>query len=147
MTDDDKEDEEEEGGGRGGGGGVSELVSCCFEPSQPQRITSGLSTYFTLSPSYLFQKSSYHKSRFFSLFIFRGHSTRESASSRVTYFILRAYTGTGVSNSQRRGKKIGRGFRKKKNAGEWTRRVEISKEDIPGSKRSMYGKILTYSRL
>ena len=34
-----------------------------------------------------------------------------------------------------------------KNAGEWTGRVEISKEEIPGSKRSMYGYILTYSRL
>ena len=34
-----------------------------------------------------------------------------------------------------------------KNAGEWTRRVEISKEDIPGSKRSMYGYVLTYPRL
>ena len=34
-----------------------------------------------------------------------------------------------------------------KNAGEWTGRVEISKEEIPGSKRSMYGCILTYSRL
>ena len=34
-----------------------------------------------------------------------------------------------------------------KNAGEWTGRAEISKEDIPGSKRSMYGYILTYSRL
>ena len=40
---------------------------------------------------------------------------------------------------------IGRGFGK--NAGEWTRRVEISKEQIPGSKRSMYGYIPTYSRL
>ena len=34
-----------------------------------------------------------------------------------------------------------------KNAGEWTRRVEINKEKIPVSKRSMYGYILTYSRL
>ena len=33
-----------------------------------------------------------------------------------------------------------------KNAGEWTGRVEISGEEIPGSKRSMYGYILTYSR-
>ena len=40
---------------------------------------------------------------------------------------------------------IGRGFGKK--AGEWTGRVEISKEEIPGRKRSMYGYILTYSRL
>ena len=41
--------------------------------------------------------------------------------------------------------KIGRSFGK--NAGEWTGRVEISKEEITGSKRSMYGYILTYSRL
>ena len=48
---------------------------------------------------------------FFSLFIFRGQSTREPASSRVSYFILRAYTGTGFSHSQHRNK-IGRGFGK-----------------------------------
>ena len=35
----------------------------------------------------------------------------------------------------------------KKNAGELTGRVEIGKKEIPGSKRSMYGYILTYSRL
>ena len=40
---------------------------------------------------------------------------------------------------------IRRGFGK--NAGEWTGRIEISKEEIPGSERSMYGYILTYSRL
>ena len=39
---------------------------------------------------------------------------------------------------------IGRGF--ETNAGEWTGSVEISKAEIPGSKRSMYGHILTYSR-
>ena len=33
--------------------------------------------------------------------------------------------------------KIGRGLGK--NAGEWARRVEISKEEIPGSQRSIYG--------
>ena len=82
---------------------------------------------------------------FWSLSIFREHSTREPTSSRVTYFILRAYTGTGVSHNQQE-KKIGRCFGKK-NAGEWTGRVKISKEEIPGSKRSMYGYILTYSRL
>ena len=37
---------------------------------------------------------------FFSLFIFRGHSTREPASGSVTYFILRTYTGIGASHSQ-----------------------------------------------
>ena len=30
------------------------------------------------------------------------------------------------------------------NAGKWTGRVAISKEEITGSKRSMYGYILTY---
>ena len=40
---------------------------------------------------------------------------------------------------------IGRGFGK--NAGECTGRVEISKVEISGSKCSMYGYILTYSRL
>ena len=34
-----------------------------------------------------------------------------------------------------------------KNAGEWTGRVEISKEEIPGSKRSEHGYIQTSSRL
>ena len=48
------------------------------------------------------------------------------------------------SASQHR-KKTGRGFGK--NAGQWTGRVEINKEEIPGRKRSMYGYILTYSRL
>ena len=62
----------------------------------------------------------------------------------MTCFIPRAYIGTGVSHSQRR-KKIGRGFGK--NAGEWTGRIEISEEEIPGSKRSMYGYMLIYSRL
>ena len=34
------------------------LVSWCFKPSQPQRITSGLNTNFTVTPSYtLFHKS------------------------------------------------------------------------------------------
>ena len=35
---------------------------------------------------------------------------------------------------------IGRGFGK--NAGEWTGRVETSKGEIPGSKRSMYGPMI-----
>ena len=40
---------------------------------------------------------------------------------------------------------IRRGF--EKNAGECTGRVKISKEEITGSKRSMYGYILSYSGL
>ena len=100
------------------------LVSWCFEPSQPQRITSGLNTNFTLSPSY-----SFHKSCFLSLFTFHEHSTWEPASSRVTYFILWAYTGTSVSHSQHM-KKLGEVLKKKCR---WMdRKVEISKEEIPG---------------
>ena len=41
--------------------------------------------------------------------------------------------------------KIRRGF--EKNAGEWTGRVELSKDEIHGSKRSICGYILTYFRL
>ena len=58
-----------------------------------------------------------------------------SASLHKNHVLATANTG-----------KIGRGLGKK-NSGEWTRRVEIGKEEIPGSKRSMYGYILTYSRL
>ena len=49
---------------------------------------------------------------------------------RVTYFILWAYAGTGISHSQHR-KKLGEVS--EKNAGEWTGRVEISQEEIPGT--------------
>ena len=49
------------------------------------------------------------------LFIFRGHSTREPASSRVICFILRAYTGTGVSHSQHR-----------KNSGEVLEKMQVN---------------------
>ena len=75
--------------------------------------------------------------------LFRGHSTQEPASNRVTYFILPAFTGTGVSHSQHR-KNSGEVW---KNAGEWTVRVEVSEEEIPRSKRSMYSSVMTYSRL
>ena len=84
------------------------------------------------------------KNIFFSLFIFHGHSTREpclwqgdlfySAGLQRNHVLVKANTG-----------KIGRGFGK--NAGEWTGRIETGKEKIPGSKRSMYDYILTYSRL
>ena len=122
----------------------SQLVKWCFEPSQPQRITSRLNTNFTFSPSHSFHKLSYHKSCFLSLFIFSGHATREPANGRVTYLILRPAQEPCVGHSQHR-KTFGWGFGK--NAGEWTGSVEISKEEIPASKRSMYGYILTYSRL
>ena len=57
-----------------------------------------------------------------------------SAGLRRNHVLATANTG-----------KIGRGFGKR--ASERTGRVEISEEEIPGSKRSTYGCILTYSRL
>ena len=74
-------------------------------------ISSRLKSNFTLSPSYSFHKSSYHKSFVLSQFIFRGHTTQEPSSGRVTYFILRAYIVTGVSHSQHR-KKSGEFWKK-----------------------------------
>ena len=65
--------------------------------------------------------------------------------STVTCFILRAHTGTGVSYSQTR---INSGeVLEKKHAGEWARRVEIIKDELPGSRRSMHGYLRTCSRL
>ena len=82
---------------------------------------------------------------FLAYLIFRGHPTREPASSRVTYFILRAYTGTMCKPQPTQGIFWVRFW--EKNAGEWTGRLEISKEEIHGSKRNMFGYILAYSRL
>ena len=42
------------------------LLSWCFESSQPQRITSRQNTNFILSPNCSFHKSLYHKSYVFS---------------------------------------------------------------------------------
>ena len=66
--------------------------------------------------------------------------------SRLTFFILFCgptqepvlVTDNTVKTRERFGKK---------NAGEWTRRVEISKEEIPGSRCSTRGYIRTCSRL
>ena len=81
---------------------------------------------------------------FWSLFIFRGHSTPEPPSRTVTWFIMRAYTETDVSHSRHR-----------KNSGEVLENMQVngpekcgnSEEEIPGSKRSMDSYIPTYFRL
>ena len=46
-----------------------------------------------------------------------------------------------TANSEKTPERFGRGFGK--NAGDWTGRVEISKEEVPGSARSMHGHIPT----
>ena len=80
----------------------------------------------------------------FSLFIFREHSTRGTCVRQGDLFYsagLHRNHELATANTE----EIRRGFGK--NAGEWTERVEVSEEEIPGSKRSMYSYILTYSRL
>ena len=94
------------------------IVSLCIEPSQPQRITSGLSTNFTLSPSYSIHKSYFttshvkkkKKIKAFLHSVGTQHGNLHPGGG--TYFILRAYTGTGVSHSQHRKKKLGEVFEK-----------------------------------
>ena len=76
---------------------------------------------------------------FWSLFVFCEHSTREPASSRVTYLFCWPTQEPTLATANT-GKPRERFW---KNAGEWTGRVEISKEEIPGSKRSMHDCILT----
>ena len=49
--------------------------------------------------------------------------------SRVTYFILRAHKGTVLATINAGKTREGFG----KNAGKWTGRIEISKEEIPGN--------------
>ena len=137
----------------------------------PQRITVGLKTNFNLSRSYSFHKSLFHTSHFsnnssdsihnFGTQTEKNNNTCLGAylypagpqdgnlhqssvtKSRVTYFILRVHKGTGVNHSQHM--KTSGDVSGKTNAGEWIGRVEIAKEEISGSKRSMNGHKLTYS--
>ena len=76
-----------------------------------------------------------------SLFIFRGHSTREPASV-VCNDEQRDLVYSAGPHRNRRER-----FGEKKNTREWTGRVKISKEEISGSKCRMCGYTLTYSRL
>ena len=121
------------------------LVSWCFEPSQPQRITSGLNTNFTLYPSHSFHKSWYHKSCFFFLVYLNSMGTQRGNLHPAGWPILFCGpTQELVLATANTGKNQERFW---KNAGEWTGRVEISTEEIPCNKLNVYGYILTYSRL
>ena len=81
-----------------------------------------------------------HKSCFFSLLIFRGHSTRNLHPAGWPSWFCWPTQEPVLATANRRS--FG-----EKNAGKWTVRAEISKEEILGSKRSMQGNILAYSRL
>ena len=124
-----------------------ELVSWCSEPSQPQRITSGLNTNFTLSQTYSFHKLSYHKSCFLNFFLANSysnsikHGNLQPAGWPILFCGPTQEPVLATANARKNREMFW------KNADEWTGRVEVSKSEIPGSKRSMYGYMLTYSRL
>ena len=120
---------------------ASELVGA-LSPENHRGLHQGW-TQTSLYLQVIHFTSHHTTSSFLSLFIICGHSTREPASGRVTYFILWAYTGTMVSHSQHR--KNWERFWKKCRWMDWKGRNKQGK--IPGSKCSMYGYILTYFRL
>ena len=62
---------------------------------------------------------------------------------RGDLFFLQAHTGTCASHTKRM-EKVFKGFRK--NEVELNRKVKIINREIPGSRRSNRGYILTYSR-
>ena len=123
---------------------IVQLVRWCFEPSHPQRITSGLNTNFTLSPSHIHFTSHHTTSNVFLAYLYSvgtQHGNLYPAGWPILFCEPIQEAVWATANTW----KIRRGFGK--NAGDWTGRVEISKGEMPGSKRSMYGYILTYSRL
>ena len=126
-----------------GGYRFGKLVIWCFEPSQPQRIASGLNTNFTLSPSYSLHKSLHHKSCFLACLYSAGTQHRNLHLAGWPFLFCGPKQEPCVSHSQHRKNRE----KFSKNAGEWAGRVDISKEEIPGSKLSMCGCVLTYSRL
>ena len=90
-------------------------------------FTSGLNTNFTLAPSYSFHKSSYHKSCFFEpIYIPRALNTGTCIQQGDLFFSAGLHRNHVLATANIG--KIGRGFGK--NAGEWSGRVEISKEEI-----------------
>ena len=107
------------------------VVSWCFEPSQSQRITSGLNTNFTLSAGYSFHKSSYHKSCFFLAYLYSvdtQHGNPHQAGWPISFCGPTQQPVLATANTIKTRERFW------KNAGEWTGKVEISKEEIHGSK-------------
>ena len=88
----------------------TQLLSWCFEPSQPQKITSGLNTYFTLSPSYSFHKSLYHKSCFFeAVYIPRALNTGTCIQQGDLFYSAGLHRSHVLATANTE-KKSGRGF-------------------------------------
>ena len=110
-----------------------QLVSWCFEPSQPQRITSGLNANFVLSHSYSFHKSSYHKTCccfFIPVFpnLYSAGTQHGNLHLAGRPILFCGSTQEPVLATANTGKTQDSFW--EKNAGEWTGRVEISREEI-----------------
>ena len=135
-----------------------QLVSRCFEPGQPQKITSGLNTNFSLSPSY-----SFHKSIITPQVIFAQTAAQilSTISERNTRNIITRFGADFFSASPQHGNLHPAGWlilfcqptqepvsatANTTKTRERTGRVEISQDEIPDSKRSVLGYKLTYSR-
>ena len=74
-----------------GRGYSHDLLIGVFEPSQPQRIVSGLKTYYNLSPSY-----SFHESVNSSLY-FSDHNSLSNISQRNQHNTLHILQNTNLS--------------------------------------------------
>ena len=128
-------------------------------------ITSGLDTNFNLCPRYSFHKSLYKSFSLkpqlkfcpqfrtakpekniicfgaFSYSASTQHGNLHPARWSILFCGLTQEAVLAIANTGKTRDRF------EKNAGEWTGRVEISKEEIPDSKCSMHGNILTYPRL
>ena len=100
---------------------VSQSISCCFEPSQPQSYIRAEHKLHSIS-KFFFSQVIIPQVMFFEPISIPQAFNTEPASGRVPYCILRACTGTGVSHSQHR--KKSRGVFEKCRWMEWTGRNE-----------------------
>ena len=161
-------------GGRGGGverqGEQNERLIWCFKSSQPQKnkqtkkqhqgwkqtsiylqviySTSHYTTrlFFTKlnSDSIISFRTQTQKTihMFWIMSIFRGNSARDPASSRVTISFCQPTQEPALATANTG--KIGNVL--EKNEGEWTERVKIGKEQIPGRRRKLHGQQLLQRR-
>ena len=97
----------------------------------PQTTTQIISTICNASPET-------HWHMFWNLFTIRGQALVVWNDEQGGLF-----HSAGPHRQQRKNS----GAVLEKNAGEWTGRVEISREEIPGSRHSMHGYVRTCSRL
>ena len=115
----------------------------CFEPSQPQS-TSRLNTNFIPSPSYSFHKSLHHKSHGVWAYLYSAGTKHWNLHLERWPILFCGPTQEPVLAAANRGKTWEKFWKKCR----WMdRKAEISTEEIPGSKCSMHGNVLTYSRL